>query len=388
MKCAEPTDPAEPRPAGTEHKPEPESGADTEINTGEELKAGAEPEADGEVKLGAEPVVDTGPRTGAEHKPEPESGADTEINTGEELKAGAEPEADGEVKLGAEPVVDTGPRTGAELNVLPVDSSQIKPYLLELRLRAKREPGIKSHSDLSDNFLIRFLRARDFDMDSALKLLINYNKWKLQSPEISSNLHPSSIMGLLKNHYHTVLPCRDAGGSRVLIYRISQWNPKEFTAYEVFRVSLITSELIVQESETQINGLKAIFDLQGWCFSHALQINPSLAKNISSVLMDSFPLKVRGIHFINEPRFFHSVFTMIRPFLPEKIKQRIHFHGGSYMDSLVEYFPRGILPVEFGGLGLCMDELCEEWMQFILKSEDYLKNLSIKSASYCSSASQ
>lgn len=63
-----------------------------------------------------------------------------------------------------------------------------------------------------------------------------------------------------------------------------QWNTKEFTAYEVFRVSLITSELIVQECETQKNGLKAIFDLQGWCFAHALQINPYLAKKISSVL--------------------------------------------------------------------------------------------------------
>lgn len=63
-----------------------------------------------------------------------------------------------------------------------------------------------------------------------------------------------------------------------------QWNPKEFSAYEVFRVSLITSELIVEESETQRNGLKAIFDLQGWCFSHAFQITPSLAKKISCVL--------------------------------------------------------------------------------------------------------
>lgn len=65
---------------------------------------------------------------------------------------------------------------------------------------------------------------------------------------------------------------------------LGQWNPKEFTAYEVFRVSLITSELIVREWETQRNGLKAIFDLQDWCFAHALQINPSLAKKISSVL--------------------------------------------------------------------------------------------------------
>lgn len=41
------------------------------------------------------------------------------------------------------------------------------------------------------------------------------------------------------------------------------------------------------------------------------------------VYQDSFPLKVRGIHLVNEPMFFWPVFAMIRPFLPDKIKQRV-----------------------------------------------------------------
>lgn len=148
------------------------------------------------------------------------------------------------------------------------------------------------------------------------QLLINYHKWRQECPEITADLRPSSVIGLLRNNYHGVLRSRDDAGSRVLIYRIGkyihkkhfffffnicfchimanitnaqtlfsgQWNPKEFTAYEVFRVSLITSELIVREWETQRNGLKVIFDLQDWCFAHAIQINPSLAKKISAVL--------------------------------------------------------------------------------------------------------
>lgn len=65
---------------------------------------------------------------------------------------------------------------------------------------------------------------------------------------------------------------------------IAHWDPKVFTAYDVFRVSLITSELIVQEVETQRNGVKAIFDLEGWQISHAFQITPSVAKKIAAVL--------------------------------------------------------------------------------------------------------
>lgn len=77
--------------------------------------------------------------------------------------------------------------------------------------------------------------------------------------------------------------------SPVTIYSLfslsaGQWNPKDWTAIQVFRVSLITSEIISTEAETQRRGLKVIFDLQGWSLGHALQINPSLAKKISSVL--------------------------------------------------------------------------------------------------------
>lgn len=65
---------------------------------------------------------------------------------------------------------------------------------------------------------------------------------------------------------------------------LAYWDPKVFTAYDAFRLSLITSELIVQEVETQRNGIKVVFDLEGWLFSHAFQITPSVAKKISAVL--------------------------------------------------------------------------------------------------------
>lgn len=57
-----------------------------------------------------------------------------------------------------------------------------------------------------------------------------------------------------------------------------------------------------------------------------------------SFSQDSFPLKVRGIHFINEPRFFRPVFTMIRPLLPDKIKQRVSNLHLSLFTFLISHF--------------------------------------------------
>ncbi|XP_056276808.1 alpha-tocopherol transfer protein [Pseudoliparis swirei] len=172
----------------------------------------------------------------------------------------------------------------AQLGELPDDAPPLRPHVRGLRLRALRARELAAGTTFSTPFLLRFLRARDFDEELSLKLLLNYQRWRRDSPEISTCLSPSSVLGLLNTTYHAVLPHRDHSGSRVLIYRIGQWNPKHWTAFQVFRVSLMTSEIIATETETQRRGLKVIFDLQGWSLGHALQINPSLASKISSVL--------------------------------------------------------------------------------------------------------
>ncbi|CAK6969397.1 alpha-tocopherol transfer protein [Scomber scombrus] len=264
---------------------------------------------------------------------------------------------------------------GPQLNDLPDDSELLEPHVSSLRRRALQASELSAVNTFSDGFLIKFLRARDFDVELSLKLLLNYQRWRRDSPEISTCLSPSSVLGLLNTSYHAVLPLRDHTGSRVLVYRIGEWIPKDWTAIQVFRVSLMTSEIIAMETETQRQGVKVVFDLQGWSLGHALQINPSLAKKISSVLSDSFPLKVRGIHLVNVPMFFRPVFSMIRPFLPEKIKQRIHMHGSDFQDTLSDFFSPPVLPPEYGGEGSEIEEACQDWTNNLLQSEKLLHQI-------------
>ncbi|XP_029380994.1 alpha-tocopherol transfer protein [Echeneis naucrates] len=264
---------------------------------------------------------------------------------------------------------------GFRLMELPDCSDQLQPYVLSLRQRALQASELSRVRTFSDGFLLKFLRARDFDVELSLKLLLNYQRWRRESPDISGCLSPFSVLGLLSRSYHGVLPQRDHTGSRVLFYRIGQWNPKDWSAFQVFRVSLMTSEIISLEPQTQMRGLKVIFDLQGWSLGHAVQINPSLARKVASVLSDSFPLKVRGIHLVNEPMFFRPVFAMIRPFLPDKIKQRIHMHGTDYHDGLGDFFSPTILPPEYGGEGPGIEDVCQDWTNQLLQRETLLQQI-------------
>lgn len=49
-----------------------------------------------------------------------------------------------------------------------------------------------------------------------------------------------------------------------------------------------------------------------------------------------------------------TVVNFVKPFLKEKIKQRIHFH--SNLESLYKFVPQKMLPNEYGGeAGACKD---------------------------------
>ncbi|XP_070603955.1 alpha-tocopherol transfer protein isoform X2 [Erythrolamprus reginae] len=209
------------------------------------------------------------------------------------------------------------------LNELPDDSPHVRAAIEALRRRAVEEsPEEIRQSDLSDACLIRFLRCRDFDSNLAWKVFKNYHQWRRECPEIIANLHPPSVLGLLQTGYIGILKERDPSGSRVVFYRIARWDPKIFTVYDLFRVSVMLSELLVRETDTQRNGVKVIFDLKGWKFAHAFQITPAVTRKIAFALTDGFPLKVRGLHLIREPVIFYHVFNLIKLFLSEKIKAR------------------------------------------------------------------
>jgi hypothetical protein len=74
-------------------------------------------------------------------------------------------------------------------------------------------------TSLDDAFLLRFLRARKFDYDRALQLLVNYHGCRRSWPEVFSNLRPSALKDVLNSGFLTVLPHTDPRGCHVLCIR-------------------------------------------------------------------------------------------------------------------------------------------------------------------------
>ncbi|XP_062361210.1 alpha-tocopherol transfer protein-like isoform X4 [Cinclus cinclus] len=223
----------------------------------------------------------------------------------------------------------------------------------------------------SDNELLpdrpKFLRARKFDYDRALQLLVNYHTCRRTWPEVFSNLKPSAIKPVLESGFVTVLPHRDPQGRHVVCIRPDRWTPSNYPITENIRAIYLTLEKLIQSEETQVNGIVILADYKGVSLSKASHFGPFVAKKVIGILQDGFPIRIKAVNIINEPRIFKGIFAIIKPFLKEKIANRFFLHGCD-LNSLHHNIPPVILPEEYGGTAGKLD--ISAWNELLLASEE------------------
>ncbi|GFS78455.1 CRAL-TRIO domain-containing protein, partial [Nephila pilipes] len=89
---------------------------------------------------------------------------------------------------------------------------------------------------------------------------------------------------------------------------------------------------------------------------------------------DCVPCRVKGIHFINEPFYISLFFNIIKGFISEKLRKRIHLHGAN-KESLHQHIPADILPEELGGNLGPVAPLVNDFNKAVLSSETRFEKL-------------
>lgn len=168
------------------------------------------------------------------------------------------------------------------------------------------------------------------------------------------------------------LPVRCNDGSRLmLIHGGSKWKPKEYYIYDMFKCLMIMFEGAILEPPTQIAGIQIIFDMNDLPFSHVAHITPRFAAIAIDWIQRSFPCRVKNIHIINQPYLFNMIYTIFKPLLSEKLRNRIHFHGTN-RKKLINLVGEKALPKEYGGSDLFISPIGEDfWQYFYYWNKEY-----------------
>ena len=247
-------------------------------------------------------------------------------------------------------------RAKAELNEDPDTRDAIIQDLRELILQWKpstAEEKALVFTNTDNKFLLVFLRARKFQLDKALHLYVSYHMFRHKHAELLKDLSYNTVEHVFNSGVVKVLNNRAEDGSKVLCVYPRNWNATMFPFLENFRATFLVLDKLIQEEETQVNGFSILYDFTGSSVMSMVHVTQSelITKGILiELLQDAFPARFKGVHLVHQPWYVSIVLGVIKPFMKQKLRDRIHSYGEDYSRLHEHIDPRG-LPEEFGGLG-------------------------------------
>ncbi|XP_065176269.1 retinaldehyde-binding protein 1-like [Sycon ciliatum] len=243
----------------------------------------------------------------------------------------------------------TRQKAEAELN----ESDERKAQAItELRQKigeySTENPTLKLPQSDDDAFLVRFLRARKYDVDRALKLIVSYATFRATHTELFEGVTLEKIRPILEHKLPFVLRERDEEGRRVLLFQPARMDPNLFNPMDVQTAFVYVLDGLIQDEETQVNGFIMVEDYTDMTMMKMMMFDQKLIKQMADLVQEAFPARFKGFHMVNQPWFFSIAWKIAKPFLKEKMRSRIHMHGTD-MNSLHEALGKEGLPAEVGG---------------------------------------
>lgn len=237
--------------------------------------------------------------------------------------------------------------------------------LEQLRMILEAE-GYKERLD--DSTILRFLRARKFDVMLAKKMFDDCEKWR---KDFGTNTiltdfkytEKPKVAKYYPQYYHKTdkdgRPCyyEELGAVNIPeMYKITNqdrmlknlvWEYEAFTNYRLTACSRKAGYLI----ETSCT----ILDLKGISLSSTYQVL-SYVRAASNIGQNYYPERMGKFYLINAPFGFATAFRIFKPFLDPVTISKIFILGWNYKNELLKQIPAENLPVKFGGKSVVSEE--------------------------------
>ncbi|EAT39957.1 AAEL008278-PA [Aedes aegypti] len=234
-----------------------------------------------------------------------------------------------------------------ELNEVP---ARIPEDLAALKAWLAKQPHLNPRTD--DQFLVNFLRGCKYSLEKTKEKLDNYYTVKSAIPEFFDNRDPANakiqenaMLGVNLPLPHTMGP----DGPRIVLVRMGAYDPSKYSIVDIMKVCYMITDLLLLNDDTSIiAGHMVLVDLRGLSLSALSQFSPTFIKKMTSVI-EAFPIRTKGIHFVNPSTGFDTLFKMFHGFLSKKIQERIAVHDT--FEALHKVIPKSFLPEEYGGSG-------------------------------------
>ncbi|KAK3438064.1 hypothetical protein EUGRSUZ_F02445 [Eucalyptus grandis] len=197
----------------------------------------------------------------------------------------------------------------------------------------------------SDASLARHLRARNWNVKKATKMLKDTLKWRSENkPEEirwEDIAHEAETGKIYRSNYV------DKHGRTVLVMRPSHQNSKSTKGQIKYLVYCMENAILNLPSNQE--QMVWLIDFQGFNMSH---ISVKVTKETAHVLQDQYPERLGVAILYNPPKFFEPFFSVVKPFLEPKTYNKVKFVYSDDLNSkkiMEDLFDMDRLESAFGG---------------------------------------
>ncbi|KAH9483135.1 Sec14 cytosolic factor [Psilocybe cubensis] len=239
--------------------------------------------------------------------------------------------------------------------------TMVQLHTLEKFKKELKEEGHFVEERMDDATLLRFLRARKFDLVKAKEMLLAAEQWRKEFgvDDIIKNFdfkEKAEVDKYYPQYYHK----NDKDGRPVYVERLGKLDIKALYAATtqerqlqrlVFEYEKFLTERLPACSKAAGHPVETsctILDLGGVSLSNFYRVKDYVSQ-ASSIGQNRYPETMGKFYIINAPWAFSTVWMVIKPWLDEVTVKKINILGSGYKDELLKQIPKENLPKEFGG---------------------------------------
>ena len=167
------------------------------------------------------------------------------------------------------------------------------------------------------------------------------------------------------------LPGLTPKGCRVVMLRGVDKEMTTPNVAEMMKLTLMIGDIRLKEEHVGVAGDVYIMDANVATPAHFAKFTPALVKKFLICVQEAYPVKLKEVHVVNVSPIVDTIVNFVKPFLKEKIRERIFIH--SSLDDLYKYVPKDMLPAEYGGNAGNIKDLNDQWTKKLVDYTAWFK---------------